>query len=181
MPLLSLLATLVASLRGVYDNILILFPCLSRPGLLATSAPFFLHFAHSSLSIVARNRPEITWERKVMSGHGRFTLWKKIRQRNSEVKGEPTCPILSIARPSHENDDYIYLRWPQRPRFLGEREGGKRDRDAALTPSISERSEVGSVRVPRRWLTSLPLLLSHEIDGVRKEKERLTAAKGTRR
>lgn len=42
-------------------------------------------------------------------------------------------------------------------------------------------SEVGSVRVPRRWLTSLPLLLSHEIDGVRKEKERLTAAKGTRR
>lgn len=50
---------------------------------------------------------------------------------------------------------------------------------AALTPSISERSEVGSVRVPRRWLTSLPLLLSHEIDGVRKEKERLTAAKGT--
>ena len=93
---------------------------------------------------------------------------------------EPTCPILSIARPSHENDDYIYLRWPQRPRFLGEREGGKRDRDAAVTPSISERSEVGSVRVPRRWLTSLPLLLSHEIDGVRKEKERLTAAKGTR-
>lgn len=90
-------------------------------------------------------------------------------------------PILSIARPSHENDDYIYLRWPQRPRFLGEREGGKRDRDAAVTPSISERSEVGSVRVPRRWLTSLPLLLSHEIDGVRKEKERLTAAKGTRR
>ena len=92
MPLLSLLATLVASLRGVYDNILILFPCLSRPALLATSAPFFLHFAHSSLSIVARNRAEITWERKVMSGHGRFTLWKKIRQRNSEVKGEPTMP-----------------------------------------------------------------------------------------